>query len=128
MLCGDSTKPADVARLLDGQSIAMCFTDPPWNVAIGEDSNPRHRQRAGLKNDNLSPEEFEAFLLAFIGTMKPALRGDLYCVLGASEWPTLDRALRSHGFHGSATIVWVKDLFVLGRSKYHRRYDPIWYG
>jgi DNA modification methylase len=49
-------------------------------------------------------------------------------VLGASEWPTLERALRSCGFHWSATIVWVKDLFVLGRSKYHRRYEPIWYG
>jgi hypothetical protein len=22
----------------------------------------------------------------------------------------------------------VKDVFVLGRSKYHRRYEPIWYG
>src|SRR5262245_7506783 len=45
LLCGDSTKPADVARLLDEQSARMLFTDPPWNVGIGQDSNPRHRQR-----------------------------------------------------------------------------------
>jgi DNA modification methylase len=128
LLCGDATKRDDVERLLDGDQVTMCFTDPPWNVAIGEDSNPRHRQRTGLKNDNLSPEEFEAFLSSFIAAMQPSLEGDLYCVLGASEWPTLDHALRSHGYHWSATIVWVKDLFVLGRSKYHRRYEPIWYG
>jgi DNA modification methylase len=54
--------------------------------------------------------------------------GDVYCVLGASEWPTLDRALRGCGFHWSATVIWAKDQFVLGRSKFHRRYEPIWYG
>lgn len=35
---------------------------------------------------------------------------------------------RNNKFHWSATIIWVKDIFVLGRSKYHRRYEPIWYG
>ena len=56
------------------------------------------------------------------------LEGDLYCVLGAKEWPTLDAALRTAGFNWSGTIIWVKDSFVLGRSKYHKRYEPIWYG
>ena len=58
----------------------------------------------------------------------PYVTGDVYCVLGASEWPRLDATLRSHGLHWSATVIWVKDTFVLGRSKYHRRYEPIWYG
>jgi hypothetical protein len=25
-------------------------------------------------------------------------------------------------------VIWAKDIFVLGRSKYQRRYEPIWYG
>jgi DNA modification methylase len=54
--------------------------------------------------------------------------GDVYCFMGASEWPALDGAMRAAGLHHSATIIWVKDAFVLGRSKYHRRYEPIWYG
>jgi DNA modification methylase len=127
LLCGDCTDPAAVRRVLGGEQAAMCFTDPPWNVAIGLDSNPRHRQRRGLANDNLG-EGFEPFLAAFIDALTPSLAGDLYCILGASEWPTLDRALRDRGFHWSATIIWSKDQFVLGRSKYHRRYEPIWYG
>ena len=52
----------------------------------------------------------------------------MYCCLGASEWPTLDSALRGNGYHWSGTIIWVKDAFVLGRSNYHRRYEPMWYG
>lgn len=128
LLCGDSTSEEHVARLMGGSQARMLFTDPPWNVAIGKDSNPRHRQRKGLANDDLSPEQFRAFLDAFLKAGGPYISGDLYCVLGASEWPTLDSALRQAGFHWSATVVWVKDVFVLGRSKFHRRYEPIWYG
>jgi DNA modification methylase len=128
LLCGDSTKVDDVARLMDGAVARMCFTDPPWNVAIGQDQCPRHRQRPGLKNDDLPPEQFRAFLVGFVTALKPHVSGDVYCVLGASEWPTLDAVLRGNGYHWSGTIIWAKDAFVLGRSKYHRRYEPIWYG
>lgn len=128
ILCGDSTDADDFRELLNGERAAMCFTDPPWNVAIGLDSNPYHRKREGMLNDNLSEEEFEKFVRAFSKQILAYLDGDLYCVLGASEWPTLDRCLRAQDCHWSATIVWVKDSFVLGRSKYHRRYEPIWYG
>jgi site-specific DNA-methyltransferase (adenine-specific) len=128
LLCGDSTDPAQVARLMDGRTARMMFTDPPWNVAIGQDANPRHRQRPGLANDDLPDADFRALLDGFIAAAGPHVTGDLYCVLGAAQWPTLDAALRSHGYHWSATVIWVKDAFVLGRSKYHRRYEPIWYG
>lgn len=128
LLCGDSTRPDQLARLMAGRSARMVFTDPPWNVGIGQDSNPRHRQRPGLHNDSLPDDDFRSFLSGFVQAIQPHFDGDLYCVLGASEWPTLDWALRQHGYHWSATIIWVKDVFVLGRSKYHRRYEPIWYG
>lgn len=128
LLCGDSTKVEDVSRLMGKEVAKLVFTDPPWNVAIGQDSNPRHRQRDGLANDNLSPADFANFLRSFSTAIHAHLDGDLYCVLGAAEWPSLDATLREVGFHWSATVIWVKDLFVLGRSKYHRRYEPIWYG
>ena len=119
---------ADVERLMNGNKAIMCFTDPPWNVAIGMDSNPRHRQREGLINDKLEPQQFKQFIVGFAKNLALVCTGDVYCVLGASEWPTLDASLREVGFHWSATVIWVKDQFVLGRSKYHRRYEPIWYG
>ncbi|HEV2293853.1 MAG TPA: DNA modification methylase [Tepidisphaeraceae bacterium] len=128
LLCGNSTVAPDVAALMGRERARMMFTDPPWNVAIGSDANPKHRQRRGLANDDLPPEQFAQFLSTFVGNAKPHIDGDVYCVLGASEWPTLDATLRSHGYHWSATVIWAKDAFVLGRSKYHRRYEPIWYG
>src|SRR5437868_586446 len=65
LLCGDSTSRADVSRLMGDVRAQMAFTDPPWNVAIGQDSNPRHRQREGLKNDNLPSDVFAEFLEGF---------------------------------------------------------------
>ena len=35
LLCGDSTKVDDVARLLDGTLASLMFTDPPYGVAYG---------------------------------------------------------------------------------------------
>ena len=128
LLCGDATDGVDVDRLMGGVHAAMMFTDPPWNVAIGQDSNPRHRQRPGLRNDDLSDDDFATFLGGFASLAVPLVEGDVYCILGAAAWPALDLALRGAGLHWSATIIWVKDAFVLGRSKYHRRYEPLWYG
>ena len=32
LLCGDSTKSADVLRVMDGKKAALCATDPPYLV------------------------------------------------------------------------------------------------
>ena len=39
LLCGDSSKPEDVDRLLDGAIIHMANTDPPYNVKVEPRSN-----------------------------------------------------------------------------------------
>ena len=124
LICGDSTDRNTVSR---GGVCDMCFTDPPWNVAIGLDSNPRHRQRKGLQNDNLG-KDFPAFLAKAAAVLQEFVKKDVYCVMGCAEWPNIHAALTAAGFHWSATIIWCKDIFVLGRSNYHRRYEPIWYG
>lgn len=39
LLCGDSAKPEDVDRLLNGASIHLINSDPPYNVAVEPRSN-----------------------------------------------------------------------------------------
>jgi len=39
LLCGDSSKPEDVDRLLDGAKIQLVNTDPPYNVKVASRSN-----------------------------------------------------------------------------------------
>ncbi len=135
LLCGDCTKP-EVARLvIEDGSADICWTDPPWNVAVvgGSRAIPaEERRRAGkltIANDNLGAE-FPAFCVSFVTVIERALRpgAALYMAMAASEWPTIALALRASGFHWSSTIVWAKNSLVLGRSDYHPQYEPIWYG
>ena len=109
VLCGNATVDDDVATLLGSETPAMCLTDPPFNVAIGKDSNPKHRQRRGLVNDDLPATDFAAFLERLAQLLAERVTGDVYCFMGASEWPALDGAMRAAGLHHSATIIWVKD-------------------
>jgi DNA modification methylase len=39
LLCGDATKPEDVDRLLDGATVQLVNTDPPYNVKVEPRSN-----------------------------------------------------------------------------------------
>jgi len=39
LMCGDSSLPEDMARLLDGQPVQLVNTDPPYNVAVQPRSN-----------------------------------------------------------------------------------------
>ena len=60
LLCGDSSKPEDVDRLLDGAVIHLVNTDPPYNVKVEPRSNnaiaaglssfagPKHHQSLDL--------------------------------------------------------------------------------
>lgn len=36
LICGDSTDPNDIEKLMQGQKAQMVFTDPPWNVNYGD--------------------------------------------------------------------------------------------
>lgn len=122
LICGDATDPSVYQTVMLGEPARMIWTDPPWNVDVG------HGRRAGIKNDDLPADEFAEFLRLAIGCMEENLDGDIYCVMSAKEWPAVDAAMRAAGLHWSATIAWVKDVFVLGRGNYHRRLEPIWYG
>lgn len=121
LLCGDATNSTDVDRLLGGNRAAMIFTDPPWNVALSKWGRKR------IQNDDLK-DGFDDFFHGWCATSLLYLDGDIYCVMSPSEWGTICDHFRKSGIHQSGVIVWIKDSFVVGRSQYHHRFEPIWYG
>lgn len=131
ILCGSSTESKHVDALMRGEQADVIWTDPPWNVAYGESTNPagwsgKHKP---IANDNLG-EAFPGFCAAFCGEIarvsKPG--APLYMAMSAQEWPTIHGALVAMGFHWSSTIIWAKDSLVLSRKDYHTQYEPVWYG
>lgn len=49
LLCGDSTNPQHVERLMDGKKADMVFTDPPYGVEYRSNMSQRFEQ---IKNDD----------------------------------------------------------------------------
>ncbi len=123
LLCGDATSQADVGRVLAGQTAAMVFTDPPYNVAY----EGKTASRMKLANDALGAK-FGAFLEASCRNMLQACNGALYICMSSSELGTLRSAFESAGGRWSTFVVWSKSSFTLGRSDYQRQYEPILYG
>jgi DNA modification methylase len=129
LLCGDCTSEVAMERLLGDAKADICWTDPPWNVAYGDDDHQAHKKHEAIANDNLG-DAFPGFVSAFCGSIKKALKpgAAIYLAMSAQEWPVIDAALRALNFHWSSTIIWTKDSLVLSRKDYHTQYEPIWYG
>jgi DNA modification methylase len=129
VLCGDSCDTAAVARLLDGRKTQVAFTDPPYNVGLGDHGGQQAGQRRRrIQNDALPPEQWEAFVRDWSRNLLASVDGAIYICMSTKEWPLVSRVLLEAGGHWSDTIIWSKDRFVLGRADYQRQYEPLWYG
>ena len=127
--CGDATRREDVDRLVAGRPADMVFTDPRYNVSLGDHGgHQRGTRRRRIENDALDPDAWEAFVRAWARNLLSATDGAIYCCMSSKELPLVSRVLAEEGGHWSDTIVWAKDRFVLGRADYQRSYEPIWYG
>ena len=129
LLCGDATNADDVARLLDGTPAAMAFTDPPYNVALGDHRGQgRGTRKRRIANDAMPEAEWQRFCERWAANLIVNVSGALYVCMSSKEWPVVSRILAEAGAHWSDTIIWAKDRFVLGRADFQRQYEPIWYG
>ncbi|OPZ40776.1 MAG: Modification methylase MboII [Bacteroidetes bacterium ADurb.BinA104] len=72
LICGDSTDPAVIDRLMDGVKADMVFTDPPYGMK---------KESEGVLNDNLNFDELLDFNRQWIPLTFGALKdnGSWYC-------------------------------------------------
>ena len=52
LLCGDSTNPQHVEKLMDGKKADMVFTDPPYGMSYQSNMRTKSAQFAVLENDD----------------------------------------------------------------------------
>lgn len=143
LLCGDSTQSPAALRVMNGAEAHLLFADPPYGVAYQsklskEEAVARRRRTDGLEvaNDSLDGDGTLALVRAALSIAREHLQdgGAFYVCAPAGSSDTADlglvfrTALRNAGFRLRQTLVWAKDVFVMGRQDYQWRHEDILYG
>lgn len=126
LFCGDSTKRADVNRLLGGTMADMVFTDPPYNVAYQGGT----KEKLTIKNDAMSVTEFKNFLDAVFDNYFAAMKqgAPFYVCYASRSAIEFRQAIVDSGLLLKQDLVWCKNTFTLGRQDYQWQHEPILYG
>lgn len=125
ILCGDSTKPEDVARVASAGEADCVWTDPPYGVNYVGGTE----KALAIKNDD--PEGLPVLLRGSFASCLRVMR-DGAAIYVAHPAGSLSETFLlefvAAGFLLRQGLVWVKDSMVLGHSDYHYKHEPILYG
>lgn len=126
LMCGDSTNPDHLAQLLDGVTVDLYVTDPPYNVAY----EGKTKEALTIQNDEMDDRAFQAFLTdAFVAVDQHLKEGGAFYIWHAdSQRMAFSKAISSAGWLEKQCLIWVKDSFVLGRQDYQWQHEPCLYG
>jgi DNA modification methylase len=131
LVCGDSTDPAVVSKVLAGIEPLLCVTDPPYGVDYDPVDRGKARNADGkllstgmkravgkVQNDDRSNwrEAFDLF------------PGDVAYVWHAAINPgAAQKMLEDAGFEIRMQLIWGKSNFVVSRGHYHMQHEPCFY-
>jgi DNA modification methylase len=134
LLCGDSTDPGAVARLLGGAEPRLLATDPPYGVSLDGSwrdgvfnalgpAEKTYMRRQGARNTTISGDTRVDWSEAF--ALVPSLAVGYIWHAGVHAAQVAE-GLERIGFEIVAQVIWDKGLFAMGRSWYHWSHEPCW--
>ncbi|MCQ0972202.1 site-specific DNA-methyltransferase [Paracoccus sp. TK19116] len=123
LICGSSTDPDTVTRILNGVTPHLLVSDPPYGVnydpAWRNEVGAAKTKRTGKVLNDDRADWREAWAL-FPGEVAYVWHGALHAA-------TVAESLEATGFAIRSQIIWAKERLVLSRGHYHWQHEPCWY-
>jgi len=130
LMCGSSTNPADVERLMAGEKAAICATDPPYLVDYtGERPNQSGKDWSQDYRE-IDIKDAAGFFRALFQNVLLVLAPNaaIYCWHAHKRVGEIQAVWRELGILDHQQIIWVKPTPVFGRVFWHFRHEPCMMG
>jgi DNA modification methylase len=135
LLCGDSTSPDALARLMNGAKAHLLATDPPYLVDYTAGNHPPssfNRPETANKNwdEYKDPVASVEFFDAYIRACMPHVVADAawYQWHATRRQALVEQAWQNNRLLVHQTLIWVKSRGVLTRSMFMWRHEPCFMG
>jgi DNA modification methylase len=130
LLCGDSTNPAHVDRLMNGKLAALVATDPPYLVDYtGERPNNTGKDWSATYKE-VQITDADGFFRGLFGNVLRVVapRAAIYCWHAHKRQGLISRIWEDLGILDHQQVIWVKPTPVFGRVYWHFRHEPCMMG
>jgi DNA modification methylase len=136
LLCGDSTRADDVARVMGGDLASLVVTDPPYGVSYASKNaflnavDNGDRIETKIENDHLDKAATQAlWKSAFAGMNDAMAKGAVvYCFMPqGGDQMMMMMMMMGAGIEPRHELIWLKNNHVLGRTDYAYKHEPILY-
>jgi len=130
LMCGDSTSPADVDRLMDGRKADLVSTDPPYLVDYtGDRPNDSGKDWSATYKEVEITDADSFFRGLFSNVVRViAPHAAIYCWHAHKRQGLIAKVWGDLGILDHQQIIWVKPSPVFGRVYWHFRHEPCMMG